>query len=132
MPGQYEWADVLLLPSVSDTFGLVVLEAMSYGVPVITTHNTGGADVVIEGQNGFVVPAMRPDQIAQKLEVLDSGAHLLANLSEKAIGRSVDFSLDRYAERLIAVVQDAFVKLTGSSPTCLAVSQQSSIAPSNA
>jgi glycosyltransferase involved in cell wall biosynthesis len=131
MQYQYEWADVVLLPSVSDTFGLVVLEAMSHGVPVITTHNTGGADVVIEGKNGFVVPVMRPDLIARKLEILDSDPYLLAAFSERAIGCSLDFSLDRYAERLTSVVQSAFVnRLAGSHSPCLALSQQASGTPS--
>jgi glycosyltransferase involved in cell wall biosynthesis len=112
---QYEWADVLLLPSVSDTFGLVVLEAMSHGVPVITTYNTGAADAVVEGESGFVVPAMHPDQIAQKLETLDSERYLLETFSERAIRRSADFSQDRYAERLTTVIQNAFAnQLTGS------------------
>lgn len=115
MRRQYEWADVCLLPSVSDTFGLVVLEAMSYGVPVITTPNTGAADVVEDGKNGFVVPVMSPDHIAQRLEMLDTERDRLSVLSENVIIRSADFSIDRYAQKLVAVVREAFLTRTNGS-----------------
>jgi glycosyltransferase involved in cell wall biosynthesis len=112
MRQQYEWADVCVLPSVSDTFGLVVLEAMSFGVPVITTPNTGGADVIVDGENGFIVPIMSPGDIAERLEILDADRVRLAALSQKAITRSGDFSMDRYGTRLIAAVRAAFERFT--------------------
>jgi glycosyltransferase involved in cell wall biosynthesis len=110
MRQQYEWADVCLLPSVSDTFGLVILEAMSLGVPVITTPNSGGPDVITDGENGFIVPVMSPDDIALKLEALDADRSLLSEVSQHSITRSADFSLDRYGELLATVVREAFDK----------------------
>lgn len=115
MAGQYQWADVCVLPSVSDTFGLVILEALSYGVPVVTTPNTGGADVISEGVNGFIVPVMAPEVIAQRLSGLDSDGALLASLSEAAIQRSRDFGIDRYAERLVTAVRNGFRDFRTSS-----------------
>jgi glycosyltransferase involved in cell wall biosynthesis len=108
MANQYRWADVFVLPSVSDTFGLVILEAMSYGVPVITTPNTGGADVVTDGVNGFLVPIMAPEAIAGRLAQLDADRSLLSNMSAEALRRSRDFVLERYAERLIGEIAAAF------------------------
>ncbi|MGD9855316.1 MAG: glycosyltransferase family 4 protein [Planctomycetaceae bacterium] len=110
MRRQYEWADVCLLPSVSDTFGLVILEAMSLGVPVITTPNTGGADVIADGENGFIVPVMSPEDIAAKLDTLDAERGLLAEFSRKAIARSSEFNLQRYGDDLIAAVQTAYAQ----------------------
>ncbi len=113
MRSQYEWADVCLLPSVSDTFGLVILEAMSLGVPVITTPNTGGADVVTHGENGFIVPVMSPESIVERLETLDADRELLRQFSEASILRSQDFGIERYGERLVSVVRQAFTHFHG-------------------
>lgn len=52
----YRAADVFLLLSAFDTFGMVVLEAMAAGLPVIVSPNVGAKDLVQEGANGFVLP----------------------------------------------------------------------------
>ena len=49
-------ADVLVLPSLSEGFGLVVTEALACGLPVIVTPNVGASDLVRDGREGFVVP----------------------------------------------------------------------------
>jgi starch synthase len=66
----YQMADVFVLPSLADTFGLVVLEAMSAGVPAIVSENTGAADVIQTGRDGFVVPIRNAQEIAEKLTFL--------------------------------------------------------------
>ena len=49
--------DVLIFPSLFEGFGLVITEAMSQGVPVITTNRTAGPDLINEGEDGWIVPA---------------------------------------------------------------------------
>lgn len=56
----YASADVFFMPSRFDTFGLVVLEAMAAGLPVIITDRTGAKDLVTSGREGFVVPVDAP------------------------------------------------------------------------
>ena len=53
----YAQASVFVLPSVEDGFGLVIPQAMSCGVPVIASVNTGGPDIITDGVNGLLVPA---------------------------------------------------------------------------
>jgi glycosyltransferase involved in cell wall biosynthesis len=65
-----QMADVFVLPSLADSFGLVVLEAMSAGLPVIISENTGAADVIKNGREGFIVPIRNPKEIAEKLTFL--------------------------------------------------------------
>jgi UDP-glucose:(heptosyl)LPS alpha-1,3-glucosyltransferase len=53
----YHASDIFVLPSLFDTFGLVVLEAMAAGLPVIVSEKVGAADLVQDGVNGFVLKA---------------------------------------------------------------------------
>ena len=62
-------ADVMVLPSIAEGFGLAILEAMACGVPVICTHNTGGADLITDGQDGFVTPIRDVAALGQLLEL---------------------------------------------------------------
>jgi len=59
--------DVFCLPSIVEGRALVVQEALSQGLPVIVTDNTGTSDMVTPGQTGFVVPIRQPHAIAEKL-----------------------------------------------------------------
>ena len=63
----YRSADVLVFPSLSDGFGMVVAEAMAHGLPVITTDQAGAADLVT-ADNGRIVPAANPQAIAEALQ----------------------------------------------------------------
>jgi glycosyltransferase involved in cell wall biosynthesis len=49
--------DIFVFPSLFEGFGLVITEAMSQGVPVITTDRTAGPDLIKDGENGWIVPA---------------------------------------------------------------------------
>ncbi len=62
--------DTLVFPSLFEGFGLVITEAMSQGLPVITTPNTCGPDIIRDGETGFIVPIRDAVAIAQKLEIL--------------------------------------------------------------
>lgn len=79
-----EASDVLVLPSLSDAFGLVVTEALSCGLPVIVTPNTGASEIIRDGREGYVVPVCRADMIACRLEILHSDRELLAEMSRQA------------------------------------------------
>jgi glycosyltransferase involved in cell wall biosynthesis len=63
----YAKSSVLVHPSLSDGFGYVVAEAMASGIPVIVTENTGAADLVVDGQNGFVVPLRDVEGLRERL-----------------------------------------------------------------
>ena len=63
----YETSDVLCMPSLAEGFGLVYLEALARGTPVIATPNTGAADLVRDGAEGFVVPTRDADALAERL-----------------------------------------------------------------
>ena len=58
----------LVLPTLCDGYGMVVNEALSRGCPAITTTNAGAADVIREGEQGFVVPPASAEALADRLE----------------------------------------------------------------
>jgi glycosyltransferase involved in cell wall biosynthesis len=97
---QFSWADVFLLPSICEGSATVCYEALSFGLPVITTPNTGS--VVRNGIDGFVVPIRSTESIIEKLERFDSDRDLLALMSRNARQRSADFTVEKYGERLLS------------------------------
>jgi alpha-maltose-1-phosphate synthase len=77
-------SDVLVLPSLSEAFGLVVTEALACGLPVIITPNVGAGDLIREGREGFVVPICSSEAIAERLGALHRDRELLAAMSQNA------------------------------------------------
>ena len=59
--------DVFVFPSLFEGFGLVITEAMSQGVPVITTDRTAGPDIIKDGVDGWIVPAASSRAIKEVL-----------------------------------------------------------------
>ena len=100
----YGWADVLVLPTLSDTFGLVILEAMSAGVPVITTHASGGPDVIRDGIDGWLVPLRDSTAIAHRLDTLLRASDLAINMGRAAQERAAQFDSIAYRRRLLEAI----------------------------
>ena len=88
----YQSADVFCLPTIEDGYGLVLGEALSYGLPLITTTNSGGLDLIAEGIEGFIVPIRDSLAIYEKLELLSSDSELLDNMKLEALSKAL--SLD--------------------------------------
>lgn len=68
LPKYYCLADVFVLPSLDEPWGVVVNEAMAFGLPVVLSSQVGAAaDLVVEGKNGFTVPPRDPDALAKAI-----------------------------------------------------------------
>ena len=60
----YKAADIFVLPTREDIWGLVVNEAMSYGLPVVTTNKcVAGSEMIVNGENGYIVPVENSDAL---------------------------------------------------------------------
>jgi alpha-maltose-1-phosphate synthase len=106
--------DVLAFPTLSEGFALVILEAMSQGLPVITTPNSGAEGIVTDGEDGFIVPIRSPEAIAERLELLALDRDRLALMREAARKKAAFHSWVRYREQLARVVQQVVAEpLTG-------------------
>lgn len=97
----YSWADVLVFPTVCDTFGFVILEAMAAGVPVIATPHSAAPDILRDGEDGIIVPVHSPQGIAQALECLARNRERLRDMKRAAWYRARAFDESTYGDRLI-------------------------------
>ena len=102
MANHYVWADVFVLPTLSEGSANVCYEAMAAGLPIITTPNAGS--VIRDCLDGYVVPVRDPQAISDRLDRLASDPDLLAAMSREATRRASDFTIGRYGERLIAAI----------------------------
>ena len=102
MAEEFRRADVFVLPTVSDSFALVHLEAMACGVPVITTPNCGS--VVRDGVDGFIVPIRDAKLLADRIEQIVMDRALRERMSQNAKERAGQFTWERYGERLLSAV----------------------------
>ncbi len=85
LPNHIRSADVGIIPSIEDGFGLVIPQIMACRIPVITTTNTGGNDLIKDGENGFVVPIRNTRAIAQKIDFLYHDREKLEQMKIKAL-----------------------------------------------
>jgi len=96
----YLACDIFCMLSYFDTFGLVVLEAMAAGLPVVISERVGAKDVVKEGVNGFVIDDNEsPQDCAEKLVALFASAKR-AEMGQKAREKALSLSWENTAECL--------------------------------
>jgi glycosyltransferase involved in cell wall biosynthesis len=85
LPRFYAAADLLVLPSKHEQWGLVVNEAMASGLPVIATRKVGAAqDLIIEGQSGYVVPENDAEAMASAIDRACQSEERLRTMGEGA------------------------------------------------
>jgi glycosyltransferase involved in cell wall biosynthesis len=112
----YGLADVFVLPTHSDPWGLVVNEAMACGLPVIVTSVAGcAADLVDDGRNGYVVPVADSDKLSRAIDAILRNPELKRQMSALSKERIRQYSPEACAAGLAAA---AFPP--GEQPQCMA------------
>lgn len=91
---------IFMLPSLYEGFGQVLLEAISCGLPVITTENTGGPDFIKNGHNGFITPIRDTKQTIEILQKLYHNEDFRISISENSIITSKEFSWEKYNNQI--------------------------------
>lgn len=97
----YNKSDVFILPSLSEGFGRVVLEAMACGTPCIVTENTGAGEVITDGVDGFIVPAYNTEAIQEKIELLYNDRELASQMGQRARETALRNNWKKYQDTLI-------------------------------
>jgi len=98
--------DVLVFPTLSDSFGLVISEAMSQGLPVLTTERSAGPDFIESGVNGWLFEAGNTDSLKLKIEYLIKHPNVIKEVSLKAIGTAKRRPWSVYRKELIETIID--------------------------
>ncbi len=96
--------DVLVFPSLFEGFGLVILEAMSQGLPVITTPHTAGPDIINEGHDGFIVPIRSSLAIAERLAWFAEHREETRAMGESARAKAAEFTWANYGARIVEAI----------------------------
>jgi glycosyltransferase involved in cell wall biosynthesis len=114
LPELYREADVFVLASVEEGFGMVIRQALACGLPVVCTDHTAGDDVVRDGVNGFVVPIRDPDAIAARLAALRDDPARLAAMKRAALESAAeDSSWNAYGLATIAAYRSLLAQSAG-------------------
>ena len=110
LPWYYSAADLLMVPSYYESFGLVALEAMACGTPVVAARVGGLPSLVRDGENGYLVPWHRPEPFAERLEVLLLHNDLRDQMGRAAYRYAKDMSWETVARRFVSLYRDLISK----------------------
>jgi len=100
----YAASDVFVLPTIYEPFGLVIIEAMASGLPVITSRVAGAADFITDGADGLLLSDPGDiNDLAAKIELLFSNAELRKTMGERARETAEKLSWDWVAQKTLEV-----------------------------
>ncbi|MEK7548348.1 MAG: glycosyltransferase, partial [Patescibacteria group bacterium] len=101
--GLYSGAAVFVHPSLYEGFGLMILEALACGAPVVSSNTSSLPEVV--GDAGLLVPAQNPSLLAAAIKQVLSNQRLADALRAKGLERVKQFSWRQTAEQTLALYQ---------------------------
>jgi starch synthase len=110
----YREASVFVLPTLEEGLALVLGEALAHGTPVITTVNSGGADLFQDGEEGFLTPIRDPAALAARMQQLADDPALRERMSHAALARGRALGGWEATERLLVETLNAITTRAGS------------------
>ena len=109
LPYYYSAAELLVMPSLYESFGMVALEAMACGTPVIASEVGGLGYLVQDGVTGYTIPDSDPDALCDKLSNLLEDAHLRETMGLAASQYALNYAWDKIAVQMV----DVYLGLVG-------------------
>jgi D-inositol-3-phosphate glycosyltransferase len=100
LPYYYSAADIVVMPSLYESFGMVALEAMACGTPVVASDVGGLSFVVRDGETGFLVPGQDPRALAECLGHLIRHPDLRAVMGKRGIQVAREYAWPRIADQI--------------------------------
>jgi D-inositol-3-phosphate glycosyltransferase len=105
LPYYYSAAEVLVMPSHYESFGMVALEAMACGTPVIASDVGGLGFLVQNGETGFTIRDGEPDMLCDKLSTLLNDSQLREAMGKRAVEHAQSYTWDKVAAQITGVYQ---------------------------
>lgn len=102
----YNLCSIYVQPSVTEGWGMEVVEAMAHGRPVICSEGCGAADCIENGETGFVVPSRDPKAIADKIDWFKNHSQELYIMSGRCKQVAKNYSWDKIREKYINLWKD--------------------------
>lgn len=116
LPTYYRAADVTVMPSSYESFGLVALESMACGTPVVASSVGGLRTLVEDGRTGFLIPWRHPRLFADRIAHLLRHPALAARLGQAAAQRARALSWGSAAERLLGIYSELLAARAARAP----------------
>lgn len=108
-------SDVFVFPTLDEAFGLVNLEAMQFGLPIVSTREGGIPEVVVDGKTGFLVEKGDCETLAKKIEILLNEPDLRLKMGAAGKARYNEFfTVEKFEERIVEI----FNSLIGQQVSC--------------
>jgi D-inositol-3-phosphate glycosyltransferase len=106
LPLYYSAADVTVMPSSYESFGLVAVESLACGTPVVATRVGGLTSIVHDGETGLLVPWRDADLFAEHLRRVLADTRLRQSLASQARASVLGYGWDRIADAHLALYED--------------------------
>lgn len=110
-------ADIYVHPSLSESFGLVFLEAMAAGLPVVCLDGKGNRDIIIQGKNGVMLKDQDPENFAQTILDIFNSKEKYETMSEFAVAFAKQFDMTAHTEKLVEFYQSILKKINIGNET---------------
>jgi glycosyltransferase involved in cell wall biosynthesis len=109
-------ADLFVLPTIEDSFALVVFEAMSSALPVITTNHAGSSEMIEDGQDGLIVPAGNEEALTQAIRLLVGDPDMRLRMGDAARKKVLGaHSWEAYGKSVLKAINDCSRGATSKS-----------------
>lgn len=105
LPKYYAASDIFVFPTLFDPFGIVVSEALASGLPVICSPFAGAADLIKEGNNGYIVNPRDTEKLAALLSNVLTDEDLLQRLKQGALASIENFTIEKSAEQFLKAIE---------------------------
>ncbi|MCE5260260.1 MAG: glycosyltransferase [Chloroflexi bacterium] len=115
LPAYYSAAEICVMPSLYESFGMVALEAMACGTPVIASRVGGLTFTIRDGETGFLVPERNPKALAEKISLVMEDACLRHRLSHRAQQVAQSYSWETVADQLVNLYGELGVSLASNA-----------------
>ncbi len=110
LPYYYSAAEVVVMPSLYESFGMVALEAMACGTPVIASEVGGLGYLVQNGVTGYTIPDSDPAELCDKLSHLLGNEDLRSQMGNSAAEYAADYAWNKIASQIIDVYKELAIK----------------------